>query len=159
MCNAIPILSPFFLHHPYISHSLIQRILFSSYYCFHNTSPILSWVLYIYRSNSVMNGFALRSTSHTVSYEFLYHLYNSYRIFHLLVSLLFYACMHVRVECVCGCSLHMYMQFMQETGKSIFNCLRVFVVVYKYVIEICDRVNTWAKLDGCTYHKHHLVLC
>ena len=31
LCNAIPILSPFFLYHPYIPHSLIQRIfLFSS---------------------------------------------------------------------------------------------------------------------------------
>ena len=31
MCNAIPILSPFFLYHPYIPHSLIRRIfLFSS---------------------------------------------------------------------------------------------------------------------------------
>ena len=26
MCNAIPILSPFFLYHPYIPHSLIRRI-------------------------------------------------------------------------------------------------------------------------------------
>ena len=38
MCNAIPILSPFFLYHPYTPHSLIQRIFFlvgilSSYDC------------------------------------------------------------------------------------------------------------------------------
>ena len=39
MCNAIPILSPFFLYHPYIPHSLIRRIfLFSSlpfFLCMH----------------------------------------------------------------------------------------------------------------------------
>ena len=28
MCNAIPILSPFFLYHLYISHSLIRRIFY-----------------------------------------------------------------------------------------------------------------------------------
>ena len=28
MCNAIPILSPFFLYHPYIPHSLILRIFY-----------------------------------------------------------------------------------------------------------------------------------
>ena len=28
LCNAIPILSPFFLYHPYIPHSLIRRIFY-----------------------------------------------------------------------------------------------------------------------------------
>ena len=48
MCNAIPILSPFFLYHPYISHSLIRRIfLFSSlpsffmHACIHKASGFI----------------------------------------------------------------------------------------------------------------------
>ena len=48
MCNAIPILSPFFLYHPYIPHSLIRRIfLFSSlpsffmHACIHKASGFI----------------------------------------------------------------------------------------------------------------------
>ena len=32
MCNAIPILSPFFLYHPYISQKIIQIIIRSIFY-------------------------------------------------------------------------------------------------------------------------------
>ena len=38
MCNAIPILSPFFLYHPYIPHSLIEKkfsLLSFFYVCMH----------------------------------------------------------------------------------------------------------------------------
>ena len=48
MCNAIPILSPFFLYHPYIPHSLIRRFfLFSSlpsffmHACIHKASGFI----------------------------------------------------------------------------------------------------------------------
>ena len=48
MCNSIPILSPFFLYHPYIPHSLIRRIfLFSSlpsflmHACIHKASRFI----------------------------------------------------------------------------------------------------------------------
>ena len=48
MCNAIPILSPFFLYHPYIPNSLIRRIfLFSSlpslfmHACIHKASGFI----------------------------------------------------------------------------------------------------------------------
>ena len=48
MCNAIPILSPFFLYHPYIPHSLNRRIvLFNSlpsffmHACIHKASGFI----------------------------------------------------------------------------------------------------------------------